>query len=188
MQQPFHTPRLTPAPAAPSMRVAPLEPEQPLNPRLTAPAPMSAGNVSDEVIEIPGPDATPASVLEAILRGNGRDLIECPVPVPMCDGAKLAVGRDRRLTLIAVTGKGLTNLRGVGYAYRWLIENRALVAMAVPQLAIDAHAMPKLRLMVDHADTTADVLTTILQNPAVEVKAYRTLRWGNRTGLLLEAA
>lgn len=183
MRQPIERPHAAPAPA---MRVAPVELEQPLNPKLMPPAPAHAG--ADEVIEIPGTEATAAAVLEAVLRSHGRDLVECPVPLPMCEGAKLAVGRDRRLTLVAVTGKGLTNLRGVGYAYRWLIENRALVAMAVPQLAIDAHAMPRLRLMVDHADTSADVLSTIVQNPAVEVNAYRTLRWGTRTGLLLEAA
>ncbi|MGN6626336.1 MAG: hypothetical protein ACTHLN_06925, partial [Tepidisphaeraceae bacterium] len=71
---------------------------------------------------------------------------------------------------------------------RWMNENRSLIAMAVPQFSIDAHAMPQLRLLVDHADTTADVLQPLLATGNVTVQAYRKLRWGAKTGLLLEAA
>ena len=48
--------------------------------------------------------------------------------------------------------------------------------------------MPHLRLLVDQADLTADVLRPLLQSQQVTVEAYRRLRWGGRTGLLLEAA
>jgi hypothetical protein len=68
------------------------------------------------------------------------------------------------------------------------VENRALIAMAVPQLAIDPHKHPRLKLIVDHADVSAQVLAPMLENDTVSVQAYRKLRWGGKTGLLLEAA
>ena len=73
-------------------------------------------------------------------------------------------------------------------AYRWTVENRALIGMAVPQFAIDPRRTPRLRLLVDQADVSADVLRPILQNASVALQAYRKVRWGDRTGLLLEAA
>ena len=106
----------------------------------------------------------------------------------MCPHASLAVSRDRRLVLVAVARQGLSDLRAIGQAYRWLIENRPLIGMAVPQFAIDAHQLPQLHLLVDHADMTAEVLQPMLQSANVTVHAYRKLRWGGKTGLLLEAA
>jgi hypothetical protein len=129
----------------------------------------------------------PSAVLDAVLQHH-QDLISCPVPLPMCETARLTVGRDRQLLLLAVAGKGLSDLRAIGYAYRWLTENRQLVAMAVPQLAIDAAAMPKLRLFIDHADHDAQTLGPILQNQFVEIRPFRTLNWSGRLGLMLEAA
>jgi hypothetical protein len=106
----------------------------------------------------------------------------------MCPHASLAVSRERRLVLVGVARQGLSDLRAIGQAYRWLIENRPLISLAVPQFAIDAHQLPRLHLLVDHADVTADVLQPMLQSANVTVHAYRKLRWGGKTGLLLEAA
>ena len=106
----------------------------------------------------------------------------------MCASARLAIGRDRRVVLLAVAREGLSELRSIGQAYRWLVENRGLIGMAVPQLAIDADQAPALRLLVDHADVSADLLQPILHSGHVTVQAYRKLRWGGRTGLLLDAA
>jgi hypothetical protein len=60
--------------------------------------------------------------------------------------------------------------------------------MAVPQLAVDGHKHPRLTLLVDHGDMTAEVLAPMLESSTVNVRAYRKLRWGGKTGLLLEAA
>jgi hypothetical protein len=106
----------------------------------------------------------------------------------MCPQASLAVSRDRHLVLVAVARQGLPDLRQIGRAYQWLNENRALIGMAVPQMSIDTHQPARLHLLVDHADMTADVLQPMLQSAAVTVHAYRKLRWGGKTGLLLEAA
>ena len=119
--------------------------------------------------------------------GNGA-MVECPIRPPSCPTARLAVARDRRLMLLAVAGQGLPGLRGVASAFRWLSENRGLLAMALPQFAIDAEQPPLLRLMVDCADLHADLLRPMLESPCVKVDTYRRVRWGQKMGLLLEAA
>jgi hypothetical protein len=153
----------------------------------TAAAPAAPAEAISEVIDLAdGADGT--TVLAAILGGTKGDLIEIPVRAPMCPDARLAVTRDRGLILLAVAARGLSDLRAIAQSYRWLTENRALIGMAVPQLAIDAHRLPRLRLLVDHADLSAEVLAPMLESNTVSVQAYRKLRWGNRTGLLLDAA
>jgi hypothetical protein len=140
-----------------------------------------------EVIDLSNDHADPASIVSAVLRG-GHDLVECPVKPPMCPEASLAVSRDHRLVLVAVARQGLSDLRQIGRAFQWLTENRALIGMAVPQLSIDAHQQPRLHLLVDHHDMSAEILQPMLQSAAVTVHAYRKLRWAGKTGLLLEAA
>ena len=92
------------------------------------------------------------------------------------------------MVLLAVAREGLSELRAIGQAYRWISDNRALIGMAIPQFALDPHCTPRLRLLVDHADFSADVLQPIMQSGHVTVQAYRKLRWGGKTGLFLEAA
>jgi hypothetical protein len=147
--------------------------------------PVSGG--SDDVIDLPAADSPESAILAAVA-GQGNAYICCPVRAPQCAGAQVAVSRERQLTLLAVAGKGLADLRRIAAGYRWLQENRALIAMALPQFAIAADAPACLRLLVDQADMSADVLQPLLFSSTVTVQAYRRLRWGNRNGLLLEAA
>jgi hypothetical protein len=162
--------------------------------RLTAPirqvevsqVPPPKADGASEVIDLA--DDQGSSVVDAVMRHSMAELVECPLRPPMCPEARLAVSRDRRMMLIASAGKGLADLRNVGLAYRWLVENRALVAMALPQFAVDARQLPHLRLLVDQADLNAEILQPILQANTVTVHSYRKLRWGERNGLLLEAA
>ena len=141
----------------------------------------------DEVLELPAG----ASVLSVAL-GSGSGMMTCPVDVPMCEGAKVALGRDRVLVLVASAGEGLMDLPSVTAAWHWLGENRKLISMALPQMSIDISAAPKLTLLVDHADRRAEqcarVLVPLISNPNVTLRSYRKLRWGGRTGVLLEAA
>jgi hypothetical protein len=153
-----------------------------------AATPTPAAETIGEVIDLPDGAGDEESVLGAILAGSRGDLIECPVRAPMCPTARLAVTRERGLVILAVARKGLIELRAIAQAYRWLVENRALIGMAVPQLSIDGHRHPRLRLLVDHADLTAEALAPMLETATVSVQAYRKLRWGTKTGLLLEAA
>jgi hypothetical protein len=106
----------------------------------------------------------------------------------MCAGARLAITRDRRIVLMAIASEGLADLRSIGQAYRWVSENRALITMALPQFAIETGRLPLLRLLVDHVDMSADVLQPILQVDHVTIQCYRRVRWGEKTGLFLEAA
>ena len=150
---------------------------------------LAVDDTAAEVIDLPG-DGTEGSILEAVMRQGGAAglWIQCPLRAPMCPQAMVAVGRDQRMILLAVAGRGLADLRSIGLAMRWMSENRELIRMALPQLNIDASARPSVRLLVDHADLSADILQPLLHSETVMVQAYRKLKWGQKTGLLLEAA
>ena len=141
-----------------------------------------------EVIELPESHVPGGSILPAILRSESARLVECPVTPPMCPEARLAVTRDRRIVLLAAARQGLGDLRSIARAYNWLVENYKLICMAMPQMSIDPAVRPCLRLFIDHADLTAEILQPMLQSSTVTVQAYRRLRWGTKTGLLLDAA
>ena len=142
--------------------------------------------VSD-VIDLIGDEATPTTVAVAFIKGS-NNLIETPIKAPTCPSASLAVSRDRKLVLVAVAQEGLSDLHAIGGAYRWLCDNRPLISMALPQFGIEPSAPPRLQLLVDQADLRADVLQPMLKGDGVSVQTYRKLRWGGKTGLLLEAA
>jgi hypothetical protein len=148
---------------------------------------MGHRNASD-VLDLDGIEATPEAVVNLILKQTPCGAIECPVRPPMCSESRLTVTREKTLELFASTELGLGNLRGIANAYRWLTENRGLIAMAMPQFAIDATRLPRLRLIVDQADLSAGLLEPMLQNGQITVQSFRRLRWGAKTGLLLEAA
>jgi hypothetical protein len=154
-----------------------------------APIPMSAADTgTSEVIDLPADSEE--TILEAIIRRGGAagEWVQCPLKAPPCPNAVLAVGRDHRLVLVAVAGRGLNQLRSIGLALRWMNENRELIQMALPQLAIDSEKIPSVRLLVDHADLSAEQLQPLLHSEAVSVQAYRRIKWGAKRGLLLEAA
>ncbi|MGD1277608.1 MAG: hypothetical protein ABR964_10345 [Tepidisphaeraceae bacterium] len=142
----------------------------------------------DEVIDLP--DGSEESILTVIVSRGGAagQWVQCPIKPPTCPQAVLAVGRDHRLVLVAVAGRGLSQLRRIGLAARWMNENRELIRMALPQLAIDAHLLPCVHLLVDQADVSAQQLGALLASQTVTVQAYRKVRWGQKRGLLLEAA
>ena len=170
---------------APEPRTAPTAVET-----IQRPASASVASIDDDcdVADLPAGEVTESAVLSAVMRKPAAGLIECPIRPPTCPEATLAVGRDRRLVLLAVARKGLTELRAIGQAYRWVIENRPLLSMAMPQFSIDTHALPSLRLIIDRADAQADLLLPMTENKNVTVQTYRKLRWAGKTGLLLEAA
>ena len=199
MNEPKATPKqhiadvVVPQPMQEAAPVAPVQmPTMAMPSMAVSPAPITIEPIqqveTNEVIDLPAGEVTPMNIIHAILQSCGSQLIECPVKPPTCPEASLAVGRDHRIVLIAVARQGLSDLRAIGRGYQWLIENRGLVSMAMPQFAIDAHQLPQLRLLVDQSDMTAEILQPMLQASNVTVQAYRKLRWGGKTGLLLEAA
>jgi hypothetical protein len=161
----------------------------PLKLPIAGPIPMMPTDTTqtNDVIDLPE-DASAASILSAVLQAKGNDLIECPISPPMCPTGRIAVSRDHRLVLIAVARQGLTELPNIGHAFRWLMENRGLIGMAVPQFSIDSQQQPQLTLLIDQADSSAATLRPMLQSGQVTIQTYRTLRWSGKRGLLLEAA
>jgi len=175
----FMTPVMAEIPAA---KVA-----APISTPAAAPvAPLKLAQASDTVIDL-GNDTTAAGILAALVR-DGSEWTESPVKAPACPEATVAVGRDGRLVLLAVAKQGLSELRSINKAFSWLNENRQLISMALPQLAVNASAQPQLHLLVDHVDASDEALSPMLMTGNVQATLYRTLRWGDRTGLLLDAA
>src|SRR5258706_211960 len=80
-------------------------------PALPPSAPKSPN--ASEVIELPDDEG---SLIDAVMRHSAGEIIECPIRPPMCPQARLALTRDRRLTLIAAAGHGLAELRDIGQA------------------------------------------------------------------------
>ncbi|HSI36776.1 MAG TPA: hypothetical protein VK986_24535, partial [Tepidisphaeraceae bacterium] len=145
------------APAAPSFEM----------PRMTLSDRGETDEAVSEVIDFTGDLNDAGPIVSAVLGQAKGEMLECPVRAPMCPDARLAVTRERGLVLVAVARKGLRDLKLIAQAYRWLTENRGLIAMAMPQLAIDAHRHPRLRLLVDHADASAEALAPMLESGMV---------------------
>jgi hypothetical protein len=141
-----------------------------------------------EIVDLSSADAGAEEIVSAVLKQDAAAMLECPVRPPMCAESRLAVTRDRGVVLLAVAKRGLSELSSIGQAYRWLIENRTLIGMALPQLAIDAQQAPRLRLLVDECDAGAEVLRPMLAGSDVTVQSYRRVKWGGKAGLLLAAA
>jgi len=135
-----------------------------------------------EVLEITAADAP--AILTAIV-SRRTDWVASPVSPPMSSSSRIAVDREGRLNLLAVADGSLAELKTISRAYQWLNENRALVRMALPQMNIDAAAMPRLTLFAEQG--VAASLSSIFQGN-VTIETYRRVRWGEKTGLLLEAA
>jgi hypothetical protein len=180
----FLTSAVAPKPQQPIQESQTMKLNTPQTPRLSV-----VDDSIPEIIEL-GADANERAILDAVVRQGGADgrWVLCPIHPPMCPEALLAVGRDQRLMLLAVAGRGLGQLLSIGQALRWMTENTELIRMALPQLAIDAAATPCVRVLVDHNDLAADVLQPLLQSGTVTVQAYRRVKWGGKTGLLVEAA
>ena len=144
----------------------------------------TAADETTTILELPSNDASPAAVLRAVVASGG--CVETPIKAPASPDAVVAVDRDRRLTILAAAAPGTVDWRAVAGALKWASDNRQLIAMAVPQLSIDAFAEPTLTLYVDHA--AADALPSQLAGNSMTVIAYRKVRMGGRLGVLLDAA
>jgi hypothetical protein len=179
---------LPPATAAPPRPTEPpVSGADPPHPAAVVPSPPTRLSPFLEVIDL-ADQSGDSSILSAVMRHSMSEVVECPLRPPMCPQARLAITRDRRIILIATAGHGLAELKSVALAFRWLVENRSLLAMALPQFALDTHQLPHLRLLVEQADLDAEALQPILQVDTVTIHTYRRVRWGQRTGLLLDAA
>jgi hypothetical protein len=152
---------------------------------MMAPAPQMEQSASgvDEVVEM----IDGAGVVSTVL-GRSAEMIATPVRVPMFGSATVAVGRDRGLMLVAEIEPGLRGVEGLSAAVKWLDDSRSLIAMAMPQVSIDASMAVRVVLWVDYADRAAESVRSLIGTGRVTIRTYRRLRWAGRTGLLLDAA
>jgi hypothetical protein len=184
------SPVITPA-AAPA--VAPVNQELNLGPEFgpkLGAEPNATEDLASTVIDLPAGIRAPSDVVYAVMAGSG-DLTACPLRAPMCPEAGIAVNSEHRLVLVAVAGEDLIGMRAIAAALAWMNENRTLIAMALPQFAIDALRPAILRLLMDHATQSggrAEALAAMLQSECVSIRTYRRLKWGGKSGLLLQAA
>ncbi len=196
--QPVATaPQVASKPAAPVMGIAKeryvraevpeITEQAAAQPKVAMPANISSEEPVDQIFDLADTSGSPAALVRAVIQGT-NDLVETPIKASQNPDAVITVSRDHRLVMVAVARNGLADLRSIAQAYRWMSDNRTLIGMAIPQFSLDAHALPRLELLVNHADMTADVLQPLLSSGYVTVRAYRKLRWGEKTGLLLEAA
>jgi hypothetical protein len=136
-----------------------------------------------DIIELPDG----VSVLSAYLRRGGQ-LLPTPIQPEMCPGASIAVARDRAITVVAQIGPGLAGLSSIASALQWVESCRKLIAMALPQVAVDAERPVRVDLLVDHADRNAQGLEPLFGQDRIRITTYRRVRFAGRSGLLLEAA
>lgn len=151
-----------------------------------APEPMRMGPADDgvsDIIELPDG----VSVLSAYLRRGGQ-LLPTPIQPEMCPGASIAVARDRTITVVAQIGPGLAGLSSIAAALEWVESCRKLIAMALPQVAVDVDRPVRVDLLVDHADRNAQGLEPLFGQDRIRITTYRRVRFAGRSGLLLEAA
>jgi hypothetical protein len=174
----------TKTPAEQTEVKTPVSHPAPVMPRLTI-----AQNVDpyQHVIDLPESADDCEAILDAVMNANSTQWMPCPVRPPFSAPARLAVSRDRRLVILALASEGLEGLRGIGLALNWVVENKQLLAMALPQLSIDGGS-PMLTLLVDRADSDAELLKPLFSSSLVQIQTFQRLRWGEKTGLLLEAA
>jgi len=140
-----------------------------------------------EVIDLPEGGGE-HSVIEAVLNHGLAGMVRCPVQPPDCPACCLAVGRDRRIALVAVSGRDMANLAQIARAWNWTEQNRQLLAMAMPQLAMDCSRPPVLHLLVEDSHAQVPAAAALFRGENIIVKGYRRVRWGGRAGLLLDAA
>ena len=162
--EPAVTPVAEPAAPEPVALPMPVLPQVPEAPVAAAASPMSipVAPAVPEVIDLPANQADEGGILSAVLQHPTAQLAQTSVVPPMCPAARLAVTRDHRILLLAVqTGR---NLRSIAQAFLSALD-RAI-----------------------QAEHDANLLQPLMQAGSVTVQTYRRLRWGGRTGLLLEAA
>lgn len=150
----------------------------------------SPSGLDEQVIDLPpsvGGDEARA-IIAAVLATPQAGWVACPISPPTDRSTCVAVSRDRCLTLLAVAGEDMSRIASAARTYQWLCQNRELVAMAMPQMNIDALAMPRLVLLVDQSETVSDQLRSIVAGGNVTVLGYRKVRWSGKSGLLLQAA
>lgn len=124
-------------------------------------------------------------ILDSVLAG-ASELKVCDVVPPGSLVARLAVEPSGRLVLLVALAGNTTELAEVGRVLNWVSEHAGLITRACGSLRIDPQLEPQARLYV--ATPAAQNLNHLLKPQAATLHTYRTLRWGEKRGLLVDAA
>jgi hypothetical protein len=145
----------------------------------------AAGAAMPQVIELGDSQDPTACLLDSVVRLSEGQMVLCPLRLPTALPCRLVVGRDRGLLLLVVAQRGLAELGQAAAALNWLCENQRLVAMALPQLAMDANVLPRLRLLMDQSDLGQLSLQPLLQNGRISVQSFQRACLGQKQVLVL---
>ncbi|MFN4242245.1 MAG: hypothetical protein ACK4PI_03305 [Tepidisphaerales bacterium] len=143
---------------------------------------------ADDPVVIELPSATAEGVLEAVLEAS-PEWQDCDVPVPATVPCRVVADRTGRAVLVAAVDREPAKMGSevvqVGRAAGWLQEHLTLVARAARPIRVE----PSLGVhVVVYVPTATRPHLASLVQAGVEVVGYRSLRWGGRLGLLVEAA
>ncbi len=122
-------------------------------------------------------------MLAAVL-GAEPSLRACDVEVPGCPSVQLAIDAEGGLLLLTALGSRLEMLAELGWAMSWARENYGLLCRVFPRI----RTLPRARVYVDARTGELADLSSLMRGGEVELHRYRQVRWGDRRGLLLEAA
>lgn len=138
-----------------------------------------------EVIELTGLGV--GGVVEAVVRGYLAEGQTRPldVEIPGLPEGRLCVDGEGRLLLIAAM-EGDEGLSAVGRGLTWAWENAGLIGRACGA-EVARTLRPEVRLLVG-GGVKAQRLSGLFAGASVRVQTYRTLRWGTRRGVVVEAA
>lgn len=143
---------------------------------------------ADDPVVIELPSATAEGVLEAVLEAS-PEWQDCDVPVPATVPCRVVADRSGRAVLVAAVDREPAKMGSevvqVGRAAGWLQQHLTLVARAARPIRVE----PSLGVhVVVYVPTATRPHLASLVQAGVEVVGYRSLRWGGRLGLLVEAA
>ncbi len=138
------------------------------------------------ILELPAGATARQAILEAALQHWASELTDSGLTPPGCPSIRLTISRRRQWVLVALVPD--TGWQQLAEAVRWINDNRKLLTLALPHFSIAAAAAVQLRLLAAHGGHDAAQLQPLLQAGMVQWHTYRTVRWGNLRGLLVEQA
>lgn len=125
----------------------------------------------------------PHAVVDAVLAGQ-PSLRPTDVPTPTAIACRVAVNADGRLTLLAAPAP--EDLGAAGQLLAWATDNLQLIARSLLGITVDISLAPHLHLYLP--TRTATPLARLLNPATTTAHTYLPVRWGQRRGLLLDAA
>lgn len=123
-------------------------------------------------------------VLDSVLASE-PELSLCDIAPPGTLVARMVATEAGRLELLVALTGGTSELAEVGRVLAWMKEHAHLLSRACGSAKIDPCLEPVARL---YTSTRSAEHMTMLLGANAKVHTYRTLKWGEKRGLLVDAA